>query len=653
MVTTTLGLLGIPRPPQTFADKTPSDYPSQGLLVREFDLWEEGYAGAVVTVMRGGTTIEQQCYSDIFLTQEIDNPITLQTRTDADGTSYGRFSTSVYVPYSYSLEIDDSSESGVNLLPITTLNGEDSSYALVKPTNASRARRLRDLLAHVIYVENFGQISSTPAANNTIIEQAISAAAEQGGGIVRFPAGTIAFTSFSLPEDVILQGDGMDATILQSETADKIIIVTGDSCGLKDLTLDGITLNSGSQGIYGENRDEFKLTNVRIKRFAIGMTFLGGFNHRYRNLKVSDCATGVRLHGDLNVSGGSTGNQFAGMIWDGGSVSLTTSSGIELLVRDSYCINHRISNVDFEDNIGTDGAILFSGARAVTLNNCVWDGNTNNVVFEDNEDLTLDFRETVGVRFNGGTMNGGSNEYDGLCQDVIFSNISFTETEFSCNIPENQIILEDCIEDSTLFTGDGTKVSRVRRSYASTVKGTTTDGTATTVYKTVVNPNENVLFEILATAERVNADEHAHFAVIVGAESSPATLNFDNQSANFIAGELITGSVSGATAIIVSQTDAGTSGTLNLGSVKGVFVDNETLTGDVAGSAQANGAMALGTLALSGTLTTVHASGSNAGNPPAGWDISGAVSSQEFQIRVTGAASSEVNWNLNIREVRI
>jgi hypothetical protein len=68
-------------------------------------------------------------------------------------------------------------------------------------------------------------------------------------------------------------------------------------------------------------------------------------------------------------------------------------------------------------------------------------------------------------------------------------------------------------------------------------------------------------------------------------------LNYDAQSANFSVGSVLTGGTSGATAIIVDDTDAGATGTLILKQVGGTFVDNETITDAAGGSATANGAV--------------------------------------------------------------
>jgi hypothetical protein len=72
---------------------------------------------------------------------------------------------------------------------------------------------------------------------------------------------------------------------------------------------------------------------------------------------------------------------------------------------------------------------------------------------------------------------------------------------------------------------------------------------------------------------------------------NPVTqLNYDNATADFVDGEIVTGGTSGATATIYRPVPNGTTGFLLLQNVTGTFVDNEIVAGATAGSAQVNGA---------------------------------------------------------------
>lgn len=68
----------------------------------------------------------------------------------------------------------------------------------------------------------------------------------------------------------------------------------------------------------------------------------------------------------------------------------------------------------------------------------------------------------------------------------------------------------------------------------------------------------------------------------------PSNLAYDGQTGNFTVGLTITGGTSGATGVIVSDTDAGSTGTLVLSGITGVFVDNEIITDTSTGSATVN-----------------------------------------------------------------
>jgi len=72
------------------------------------------------------------------------------------------------------------------------------------------------------------------------------------------------------------------------------------------------------------------------------------------------------------------------------------------------------------------------------------------------------------------------------------------------------------------------------------------------------------------------------------------TLAYDAQTANYAASKVLTGGTSGAKAWILSDVDAGTTGTLTLmmvngGTGKATFADNEIITDSATGSATANG----------------------------------------------------------------
>lgn len=70
-----------------------------------------------------------------------------------------------------------------------------------------------------------------------------------------------------------------------------------------------------------------------------------------------------------------------------------------------------------------------------------------------------------------------------------------------------------------------------------------------------------------------------------------STLNYDTQTGDFTPGLVITGGTSASTATIVIDDDDGTTGTLTVRDVDGIFVNDEALTDSDTGSAAVNGVL--------------------------------------------------------------
>lgn len=75
-------------------------------------------------------------------------------------------------------------------------------------------------------------------------------------------------------------------------------------------------------------------------------------------------------------------------------------------------------------------------------------------------------------------------------------------------------------------------------------------------------------------------------------------LNYDGQTGNFTSGLTVTGGTSGATGVIVTDTDLGATGLLTLKSVSGLFEDDEALTDTSTGVAVVNGIVSQWNIAL-------------------------------------------------------
>jgi len=67
------------------------------------------------------------------------------------------------------------------------------------------------------------------------------------------------------------------------------------------------------------------------------------------------------------------------------------------------------------------------------------------------------------------------------------------------------------------------------------------------------------------------------------------TLDYDGQTGNFTVGLVVTGGTSGATAVILADSDSGAAGTLTLGQISGTFQDDEAITDSSTGAAVVDG----------------------------------------------------------------
>lgn len=123
--------------------------------------------------------------------------------------------------------------------------------------------------------------------------------------------------------------------------------------------------------------------------------------------------------------------------------------------------------------------------------------------------------------------------------------------------------------------------------YYSALNFATTGGN----YMTVVNGTDSLLLY-----------DGTYFYPVTGTALS--RLDYDNETANFVVGGTLTGGTSGATASIVKVIDSGTTGTLWIRISAGTFQDNETITGSLGGSAQANGVTSTLAAAITGVTTS-------------------------------------------------
>ncbi len=641
----------LPGQAETIPAHAPAFYPAFGLLVGEFDLWRQGYAGSVVTVFQAGSTQLAPVYTDPQMTRPAANPQVLLSKTDGRGNTYGKFQVSLYTPVPYVLDIDGSAQTGIERPPLVSLDGQDGSAAFVTRTGGVLARKLADRAADLVVALDYGPISASTqsaAANTQTIQTAIGAASANGGGSVLLPAGVIPFNQLSLPTSVVLAGQGTSATTLTSVATQTVVKGTGDGCGLADLTLDGLTLIAGSVGLGGTALKGVTLTRVVIKRFATGLQLRGGSDHVYDQLTVTNCTVNAALLGDSAAAAGGGGDQFTRLLWRGGELSLSTDTALDLSMIDRPVTHCVLDGVRIVNNTGPDGAVLI-GTRFCLFRDCRWDTNVCHLRVADHPDTTLANRQTVSLRLAGGAMTGanGVAKFDGLCSDVVLDAVELSSVNVQLNLPLTPILAEDCFETGTSLTGDPTKFERLTRDQKGTVFGVTTTGATTTAWQRTLNPNEVVMLTCTATAEQVNGADFAGFKIAQAARGAPLTLNFVNLGTAFTAGNTIQGQTSGATAKVATYAASGSSGTLTLGSVAGSFTPGEIIK-ETNGSGQAsvNGLAVPGNAQLVGAAATIYAGRSSANANP--WGVSFAVVGALVQVQLTGAAGVTLDWSLNV-----
>lgn len=613
-----------------------------------FDTWQLGYGGATVKVYAAGTTTLLSLYSDEALSVAASNP---QTLID-DGDGNGKFATPLYTNQAYELEVNSTDSTAVIRPPLTTLVAEDASLATVKRTGQVTTTTLAAVMARIVHVQDFGAFTTAGAAadNTTTLNAAIGAAAGGNGGRVILPPGTFVINAITLSAGVILQGQGRGVTTLQCQVGDKVVTINGDRAGLERLTLDGVNLTASSTGLFSKANDEILLTDVDIKRFVTGLHLKGGRRSNWKDLYITNCTTGAKLHGDNDAGGGANGDELRNITWAGGRVTTCTSIGVELSWEDKLCISNTLRNVGFEDNTGT--AIRVNGARFTRFEQCWAKNNTTllAVLDDSNTSNAARLENTVtGLNFVGGEYEDGAASIQDTAQGVIFEGLSLKDIDFTIGTPcNNNVLLVDCVEDGDVtIAGQGTKLVRQYQTNNGRSSGITTDNTATKAWGLALEPGQCAILEAQVVGRARNAAERRAAMARAFAYRPGSSLAYDAQTANFTAGTIVTGQSSGATARIQADSDSGTTGTLTLIDISGAFVDNETITDTSGGSAIVNGTLTGSGAALDGSGSNVELAG---GTDMNSFGTTAFVANgNEIEFRVTGASSRTVEWDVNVR----
>lgn len=610
----------------------------------EYEVLVPGAGGATLYAYLPGTTTLAALFEDEALTIAAANPQVLTSTTIGD-VVYGKLSLPVYV--GTAIEIFNAGHrSGVIRPALTVLAGQDAGGAMVEAVDGNEAHPLSEHLGRVVYAHNYGDITTDPTTNTATINAAIGVVAARGGGDVWLQPGVIQFSQLTLPIGVRLVGYGRGVTTLQSQANGNVITLADTRAGLANLTLDGVNLVAGSVGVYAKGQDETRIENVEIKRFETGLRFRGGRRADWEDLYITNCVSGALLQGDTDPLGGADGDEFRDNQWLGGRVIQCTSIGVDISFENTYCWHTSFEDVGFEQNSGI--AIRINGARYTRFSSCWWENNTTNLSVLDDDDASKATQNTViGLSFEGGNFNGGAIVMRDTLADVRFNGASFRDVDFTYTVPKTSVAYLNCTEDAACtITGIGTAHVRWRQTAQGSSSGITTDGTATTAWRSGEIPaGEVVYYEAVVLGNQRNGTNTGEYHIATSAKRPGFTLAYDNQTANFTVGAVLTGETSGATALITADSDSGTTGTLTIRSIIGTFIDNEVITGSSGGSALANGSQVAVNVSLLGSVTAIRA----AREDVAGWDATFVANGGEVEVRVTGAASTTIDWLVMVR----
>lgn len=617
------------------------------IRIADFDTWRPGYGLAAVSVVLLNTDTLANVYTDEALTAAASNPQTLLERI-TDGISYGKWAEPLYTDQAVELQINSVDQTGSIRPALTTLDGESVSSSVAIVTGGSIAIDIADHLARRIDVRDYGAfvavggLGASSATNNATILSAIGAAGAAGGGYVEIPAGTYAFNSLTIPEGVILRGPEKGAATLQSTYAGNVLTLGGERAGLSCITLDGVSQTGLSVGVYGVAKDKSVMDDVIIKRFETPIYCRGSQGANWRNLYISDCVSGPKLHGDTDAGNGGLGGPFRHNRWVGGGIELASTVGLDLQNVDAACSHNWFENLRFEDNTGI--AVQIVGARSITLVNPYWSGNTTNIDADDGDPL-ITTNTVIDILIDGGIMDGGTLDMAGNLESVIFNRLDISDVDVTLTTPGHNITVLDCREDDDVtIAGIATAWLRQKTDDKGASFGITTGNTATKAWALTLESGQKVYLEGRVVGRQRNGVNTGFYHIVVSAGRPGASLDYDTQTANFTVGDTLTGANSGATARIVADSDSGATGTLTLQDVVGVFVDDEIVTDVSGGSATANGAISESDVALVGSVAALRA----AQETNANWDATFVANGPQIELRVTGDSSQTVEWTCDV-----
>lgn len=619
-----------------------------GARISEFDTWRPGYGNAIVAVFRAGTTTLAPLFSDPTLTIPIANPQTLDLMSDVNGQVYGRWAEPVYIGVPYSLFINSTFSTGVEQIPITTLDGQDASLVMVESIRGQFPVPLNQFLDRDVDATLFGTLAAADGAAscNATLVAAIGAAAAASGGDVLLPPGIIPFLNLTLPTGVRLRGKGVGVTTLTSTQAvTPLITLGGNGAGLISLTLDGLNVVPQSIGVQGIGVIQPVFQDVIVQRTETGIRFRGATQFQWRNLTVSNCTNGVDLRGDIDASLTNTGTETANGFWDGGQVALCTTYGLcteffDLPVRDLT-----FRNILFASNSGDAWRSL--GARGITFRQCQWISNISDMSIADGTNLAfVSLNTTSRIRIEEGTVNGGRLTFNQTCFDIQFRDVNFINANFNLTVPQNPVVLQDCIQDAqTTTTGSGTLLIGKTATDLGKVSGVTSDATPIAAWSQTMPPGETILLSAKVVARRRDGITYGIFWPMTGVNRPGDTMPFVGATGLFTAGLVITGVTSGASARVTDVAQTGATGTLTLRNIIGTFVNGEVVADTNTGVGTFSGALGTSNAVLDATGAGTLRADTTTGT---GWTAIFAVSGANVVLNVAGEAAAVVEWTVEV-----
>jgi hypothetical protein len=254
----------------------------------------------------------------------------------------------------------------------------------------------------------------------------------------------------------------------------------------------------------------------------------------------------------------------------------------------------------------------------------------------------------IGIRLNGGSMNGGTMTLSGTLESVSLRRMTLQDVTPTITTPAHPILIEDCREVSGIdLTAAGSAWMRRKTGDRGATSGLTTGSAATKTWGLELAAGQRVYLEARVVARQRNGTNAAFYHLAVSAHRPAASLAYDSQTANFTAGNIATGQTSGATARIVADSDSGTTGTLSLQDVQGDFVDNEIITDTGGGSATVNGAISNSNAALVGSVTKIRADQES----DTDWAATFVANGPEIELQVTGDTDQTIGWVSDVNVV--